>query len=74
MFLYVLFNLQTEVYAPKGGVKDSGAVFHIVVKHIATDQLSSYATRVYKPVKVTLDPWCILFPVFFLYHYSHFDL
>ncbi|XP_022340987.2 uncharacterized protein LOC111135323 isoform X3 [Crassostrea virginica] len=50
----------TEVYAPKGGVKDSGAVFHIVVKHIATDQLSSYATRVYKPVKVKYSKMSVI--------------
>lgn len=51
LMLYVPF-LQIEVYAPRGVVKDTGAVFHIVIKHIATDQLSSYATRVYRPVKV----------------------
>lgn len=45
-------NKLIEVYAPRGVVKDTGAVFHIVIKHIATDQLSSYATRVYRPVKI----------------------
>ncbi|XP_062567851.1 uncharacterized protein LOC134230091 isoform X2 [Saccostrea cucullata] len=50
----------TEVYAPKGGVKDTGAVFHIVVKHLATDQLSSYATRVYKPVKIKYSKMSVI--------------
>ncbi|XP_021356335.1 uncharacterized protein LOC110452255 isoform X2 [Mizuhopecten yessoensis] len=40
------------VYAPKGGVKTTGAMFHLVMRHIETDTLSSYVTRMYKPVKV----------------------
>ncbi|XP_076453551.1 uncharacterized protein LOC143288799 [Babylonia areolata] len=45
-------NLMTSVYAPKGGVKDSGAMFNIVLRHENTLQLSTYLTRMYKPVKV----------------------
>ncbi|KAL8567183.1 hypothetical protein ACOMHN_046593 [Nucella lapillus] len=45
-------NLVTLVYAPKGGVKDSGAMFNIVLHHENTLQLSTYLTRMYKPVKV----------------------
>ncbi|XP_048746898.2 uncharacterized protein LOC125659312 isoform X2 [Ostrea edulis] len=50
----------TEVYAPRGGVKDTGAVFHIIVKHLATDQLSSYATRVYKPLKIKYNKMSVI--------------
>lgn len=49
-----------EVYAPRGVVKDTGAVFHIVIKHIATDQLSSYATRVYKPIKIKYSKMSVI--------------
>ncbi|KAK7090218.1 uncharacterized protein [Littorina saxatilis] len=45
-------NLVTSVYAPKGGVKDSGAMFNIVLRHENTQQLSIYLIRMYKPVKV----------------------
>lgn len=45
-------NLVTSVYAPKGGVKDSGAMFNIVLHHENTLQLSTHLTRMYKPVKV----------------------
>ncbi|XP_052703213.1 uncharacterized protein LOC128179715 isoform X1 [Crassostrea angulata] len=53
-------NKLIEVYAPRGVVKDTGAVFHIVIKHIATDQLSSYATRVYKPVKIKYSKMSVI--------------
>lgn len=53
-------NKMIEVYAPRGVVKDTGAVFHIVIKHIATDQLSSYATRVYKPVKIKYSKMSVI--------------
>lgn len=43
---------QTSIYAPRGGVKDTGAVFSIVVRHTKTNQISSYHTQMYKPVKV----------------------
>lgn len=53
-------NKLIEVYAPRGVVKDTGAVFHIVIKHIATDQLSSYATRVYRPVKIKYSKMSVI--------------
>ncbi|XP_033760619.1 uncharacterized protein LOC117342547 [Pecten maximus] len=45
-------GLTLYVYAPKGGVKTTGAMFHLVMRHIETDTLSSYVTRMYKPIKV----------------------
>ncbi|XP_060063880.1 uncharacterized protein LOC132544320 [Ylistrum balloti] len=45
-------GLTLLVYAPKGGVKTTGAMFHLVMRHIETDTLSSYVTRMYKPIKV----------------------
>ncbi|ESP04900.1 hypothetical protein LOTGIDRAFT_156139 [Lottia gigantea] len=45
-------GLTTSIYAPKGAVKDTGSLFNVIIKHTATDQLSSYLTRMYKPVKI----------------------
>ena len=41
-----------QVFAPRGVIAESGAMFHIVYKHAETDLLSTYVTRLYKPVKV----------------------
>lgn len=45
-------DLNMQVFAPRGSIPASGAMFHIVYKHAGTDQLSSYIIRLFKPVKV----------------------
>ncbi|XP_048246890.1 uncharacterized protein LOC124119841 [Haliotis rufescens] len=45
-------GLQSTVYAPKGEVKESGAMFHVILRYQGTSQISTYLTRLYKPEKV----------------------
>lgn len=45
-------TIRSSVYIPKGKIKESGAVFHIVLRHVEDNSLSSYVTRVYKPLEV----------------------
>ena len=48
-------GIVTYVYAPKGGVAKAGAMFHIVSRHLDTEELSTYITRLYKPVRVSIQ-------------------
>lgn len=41
-----------QIFAPRGVIAETGAMFHLVYRHEETDQLSTYITRLYKPVKV----------------------
>ncbi|XP_012940119.1 uncharacterized protein LOC101860420 isoform X1 [Aplysia californica] len=45
-------GLDTSIYIPPGVVTASGALFNIVVRHRKTQQLSTFMTRMYTPVKV----------------------
>ncbi|XP_046555115.1 uncharacterized protein LOC124264417 [Haliotis rubra] len=45
-------GLLSTVYTPKGDIKDSGAMFHVVLRYQGTNQISTYLTRLYKPKKV----------------------
>lgn len=45
-------DVKLQIFAPRGVIADSGAMFHLVYRHTETDQLSAYVTRLYKPVKV----------------------
>ncbi|XP_060559966.1 uncharacterized protein LOC132720010 [Ruditapes philippinarum] len=45
-------EVNLQIFAPRGVIAETGAMFHLVYKHEETDQLSTYITRLYKPVKV----------------------
>ena len=45
-------RVHTRIYKPEGFVPEAGALFHIVSRHLGTDQMSMYMTRLYQPVKV----------------------
>ncbi|XP_041358099.1 uncharacterized protein LOC121374984 [Gigantopelta aegis] len=45
-------GLVTRVYMPRGGVSETGAMFHVVIRYQETNQVSTYLTRMYKPVLV----------------------
>lgn len=45
-------TIRSSVYVPNGKIKESGAVFHIVLRHVEDNSLSSYVTRVYKPLEL----------------------
>ncbi|XP_064639515.1 uncharacterized protein LOC135495045 [Lineus longissimus] len=45
-------DLLTQVYKPFEQITESGAMFHILIKHYTTGVLSTYITRLYTPVKV----------------------
>ena len=42
------------MFAPRGNIPETGAMFHIVYTHPDTGQLSTYLTRLYGPVKVCI--------------------
>ena len=44
--------MQLETYRPEEVVTETGALFHVIIKHYDTGNLSTYLTRVYKPAKV----------------------
>ena len=45
-------GLITQIFPPKEEVANTGGLFHVIVRKLSTDALSSYITRIYKPVKV----------------------
>uniref|UniRef100_A0A2C9LW31 Uncharacterized protein n=1 Tax=Biomphalaria glabrata TaxID=6526 RepID=A0A2C9LW31_BIOGL len=45
-------ELDTYIYEPPGGARNTTSVFHIVVRHRKTQQLSSYKTFLFQPVQV----------------------
>ena len=53
------------MFAPRGNIPDTGAMFHIVYTHPDTGQLSTYLTRLYGPVKV-----CIHYAYTVPYHFN----
>ena len=46
------FIFQLEIYKSVGQVAEAGSLFHLVTKHATNQQLASYVTRLYKPIKV----------------------
>jgi hypothetical protein len=50
----MFYIFQSSVYVPNGKIKESGAVFHIVLRNVEDNSLSSYVTRVYKPLEVSI--------------------
>lgn len=47
-----LQDLQRSIYAPNTVLGEAGGLFHIILRHASSDQLSTYFTRVYRPTKV----------------------
>ncbi|XP_074657744.1 uncharacterized protein LOC141910812 isoform X2 [Tubulanus polymorphus] len=45
-------DLMTRIYRPDEQITESGGLFHVTVKHHSTNQLATYITRVYKPIRV----------------------
>ncbi|WAR27398.1 hypothetical protein MAR_013102 [Mya arenaria] len=45
-------DMLMQIFAPRGVIAETGAMFHIVYRDLETDKLSTYVTRLYKPVKV----------------------
>ncbi|XP_076098916.1 uncharacterized protein LOC143068607 isoform X2 [Mytilus galloprovincialis] len=45
-------TIRSSTYIPSGKIKESGAIFHIVMRHVEDNTLSSYVTRAYKPLEV----------------------
>ncbi|KAL4219974.1 hypothetical protein ACF0H5_020385 [Mactra antiquata] len=48
-------DVNLQIFAPRGVIAETGAMFHLVYRHPDTDQLSTYITRLYKPVKVRCE-------------------
>lgn len=45
-------EITIQVFSPRGVISESGAMFHIVYRYTDSGLLSTYVTRLYKPVKV----------------------
>ncbi|KAH9514672.1 hypothetical protein Btru_023228 [Bulinus truncatus] len=50
--IYGANKLDTYIYQPPGGAHSTTSVFHIVVRHQRTQQLSSHKTRMFQPAEV----------------------
>ncbi|KAH3805619.1 hypothetical protein DPMN_133924 [Dreissena polymorpha] len=52
MFYNVPNSVQIRIFTPRGVIAETGAMFHIVYRHLETQQISAYYTKLYKHVKV----------------------
>ena len=57
---FSVYIFQTSIYPPNHEVPTPGAMFHVIMRHADSNQLSTYLTRLYKPTKVRRDTILLL--------------